>query len=129
MGAEIIGGIKQMKPIVSGVLSHHERIDGRGYPDGLKGNEIPLIAKIVCLADSFDAMTSQRSYRNAMTLEQALTEIEENIGTQFDETVAKAFLNSDVYRLWNIIQQGYEGNGMEENYREYENLAVETLVR
>lgn len=129
IGAEIIGGIKQMRGIVSGVLNHHERVDGKGYPDGLKGEEIPLIGKIVCLADSFDAMTSERSYRKAMTLEQALTEIENNLGTQFDEVIGKTFLNSDVYRLWNIIQQGYEENGIDDNYRDYENLAVETLVR
>jgi HD-GYP domain-containing protein (c-di-GMP phosphodiesterase class II) len=129
IGAEILGGIKQMRDIVSGVLSHHERIDGRGYPQGLSGDEIPLIAKIVCLADSFDAMTSKRSYRNAMTLEQALEEVERNTGTQFDGTVAEVFLSSDVYRLWNMLQQGYETDYKSEVYQDYENLAVETLVR
>ncbi|MHC4126268.1 MAG: HD domain-containing phosphohydrolase [Planctomycetota bacterium] len=68
VGAGILNEIKQMHDIVPGVLCHHERIDGHGYPHGLKGEQIPMIGKIIKLADSFDAMTSRRSYRDAMRL-------------------------------------------------------------
>jgi len=87
-----------MRDIVPGVLCHHERIDGRGYPNGLSGEKIPLTGKIVGLADSFDAMTSKRTYRNAMTVEQALAEIERGLGSQFDEKLGRIFLESDVYQ-------------------------------
>ncbi len=96
-----------MRDIVPGVLCHHERLDGKGYPGGLVGEQIPLTGKIVGLADSFDAMTSKRTYREARTVEQAIAEIEKGIGTQFDEKVARVFLDSDVYQLWDIIQGGF----------------------
>jgi HD-GYP domain-containing protein (c-di-GMP phosphodiesterase class II) len=83
-GASILGEIKQMRDIVPGVLYHHERVDGKGYPRGLVGSQIPLIGKVVGLADSFDAMTSKRTYRDALTVEEAVAEIEKGLGTQFD---------------------------------------------
>ena len=104
IGAGILSGIKQMNDILPGVLYHHERIDGKGYPYGLTGGQIPLVGKIVGLADSFDAMTSKRTYRRAMTLEEARVEIGEKLGTQFDEEVGRVFLNSDIHRLWDIMQ-------------------------
>lgn len=76
------------------VLYHHERYDGKGYPKGLKGEEIPLVARIMCVADAFDAMTTNRSYRNAMDLNYAISEIENNKGTQFDPEIAELFLNT-----------------------------------
>ena len=109
VGAGILGEIEQMMDIVQGVLQHHERCDGSGYPNGLHGEEISLVGKIIGLADSFDAMTSKRTYREAMSVGQALAEIEENLGTQFDETVGYAFLNSDVGQLWDIMQDGFRG--------------------
>jgi HD-GYP domain-containing protein (c-di-GMP phosphodiesterase class II) len=129
IGAGILAAIKQMRDIVPGVLCHHERVDGRGYPNGLAGSQIPLIGKIVGLADSFDAMTSKRTYRDARTVEQALAEIENGLGTQFDEKVGRVLLNSDVYQLWDIIQ-----NGGSEGYRnysvsEYGTAAVGVLIR
>ena len=129
IGAGILGEIKQMRDIVPGVLHHHERTDGRGYPNGLTGDQIPLIAKIIGLADSFDAMTSKRVYRNALTLQQAISEIQKGLGTQFDEKVGRAFINSDVYELWDILQEGFSevyGTG---NLQEYGALAVGTLIR
>ena len=84
IGAGILRGIKQMKNIVPGVLSHHERIDGKGYPHSLSGEQIPVIARIVGLADSFDAMTSRRSYRDARSLKDAMREIDDQLGKQFD---------------------------------------------
>ena len=129
IGAGILREIKQMRDIMSGVLCHHERIDGRGYPNGLTGDQIPLIGKIVGLADSFDAMTSKRTYRDAMNIEQAIAEIEKGLGTQFDEEIGRVFLRSDIYHLWSIIQDDYNeiyGNG---NSVEYGTAAVGTLVR
>jgi HD-GYP domain-containing protein (c-di-GMP phosphodiesterase class II) len=109
IGASILGEIEQMRDIVPGILQHHERCDGSGYPNDLHGKEISLMGKIIGLADSFDAMTSKRTYREAMSVGQALAEIEENLGTQFDETVGRAFLNSDVEQLWDIMQDGFRG--------------------
>jgi len=128
IGAGILSAIKQMRDIVPAVLCHHERVDGKGYPAGLVGNQVPLTGKIVGLADSFDAMTSKRTYRDARTVEEALVEIEKGIGTQFDEKVARAFLNSDVYHLWNTIRDGFcEINGGS-SFAEYGTAAVGTLI-
>jgi HD-GYP domain-containing protein (c-di-GMP phosphodiesterase class II) len=104
VGSAILSQIKQMRDIVPAVLYHHERVDGKGYPSRLTGRDIPLAAKIIGLADSFDAMTSERPYRPAMSLETALDEIRNNLGTQFDEKVAMVFLNSDIYGLWETLQ-------------------------
>ncbi|MHC4679638.1 MAG: HD-GYP domain-containing protein [Planctomycetota bacterium] len=129
IGAGILREIKQMRDIVSGVLCHHERVDGRGYPNGLQGEQIPLTGKILGLADSFDAMTSKRTYRDAMTVEQALAEIEKGLGTQFDEKLGRIFLESDVYRLWNIIRDGFSELYDNGNAEEYGAAAVGTLIR
>lgn len=94
IGARILADVKQIKPIVPGVLHHHERFDGKGYPAGLAGNTIPLMGRIICLADCFDAMTSNRTYRKALPLEVALNEIRRCAGTQFDPALAEAFLRT-----------------------------------
>jgi len=129
IGAGILREIKQMRDIVSGVLCHHERVDGRGYPNGLQGEQIPLTGKIVGLADCFDAMTSKRTYRDAMTVEQALAEIKKGLGTQFDEKLGRVFLDSDVYRLWNIIRDGFNELYDNTSSEEYGAAAVGTLIR
>ena len=129
IGAGILQEIKQMRDIMPGVLSHHERADGKGYPNGLMGDQIPLTGKIVGLADSFDAMTSKRTYRDAMTLEQALAEIEKELGKQFDEKVGRVFLDSDVRQLWDIIQNGFIEIYGSSDYVEYGAAAVGTLIR
>ena len=92
IGARILQDIKQMREIVPGVLHHHERYDGKGYPSGLSGERIPLMGRVICLADCFDAMTSNRTYRKALPLEVALTEIRRCSGTQFDPKLAEHFL-------------------------------------
>jgi HD-GYP domain-containing protein (c-di-GMP phosphodiesterase class II) len=129
IGAAILRGIKQMREIVPGVLCHHERIDGQGYPDGLTGDEISLTGKIVGLADSFDAMTSRRTYRDAMDVEHALDEIRKGLGTQFDATIGMIFLESDIDRLWDIIQ----ADGLESydaaHFADYGTEAIGTLLR
>ncbi len=129
IGASILREIRQMRDIVPGVLCHHERVDGGGYPNGLVGEQIPLTGKIVGLADSFDAMTSKRTYRDAMSVEQALAEIEKNLGTQFDEKIGRVFLDSDVHQLWNIIRDGFNEVYGNSNCEEYGAMAVGTLIR
>jgi HD-GYP domain-containing protein (c-di-GMP phosphodiesterase class II) len=131
IGAGILREIKQMRDIVPGVLCHHERLDGKGYPNGLVGEQVPLIGRIVGLADSFDAMTSKRTYRDARNIEQALAEVEKGLGTQFDEKIGRIFLDSDVYRLWDILQggPGFVGVYGEGSLSEYGAAAVGTLVR
>jgi HD-GYP domain-containing protein (c-di-GMP phosphodiesterase class II) len=129
IGAGILREIKQMRDIVPGVLCHHEQIDGKGYPNGLVGEQIPLTGKIVGLADSFDAMTSKRTYRGALTVEQALAEIEEGLGTQFDEKVGRVFINSDVYQLWDIMQDSFGEIYGRSSSVEYGTDAVGTLIR
>jgi diguanylate cyclase (GGDEF)-like protein len=83
---------KDFNRVIPIVRSHHERFDGAGYPDGISGEVIPLESRILAVADAFDAMRSNRPYREAMSVDEALKEIEASIGTQFDPAVAKAFL-------------------------------------
>jgi HD-GYP domain-containing protein (c-di-GMP phosphodiesterase class II) len=129
IGAGILRGIKQMREIVPGVLCHHERVDGRGYPDGLRGDEIPLTGKIVGLADSFDAMTSRRTYRDAMSVEHALDEIRRGLGTQFDAKIGTIFLESDVERLWEILQEDGPASYDAAHFADYGTEAIGTLLR
>ncbi len=129
IGANILKGIKQMRDIIPGVLCHHERMDGKGYPNGLTADKIPLSGKIVGLADSFDAMTSARVYRKALSLEEAIEEIRKGMGTQFDEKVATVFLNNDIYHLWDIIQDGLASTFSEKEFPYYNTEAVGTLVK
>jgi ribonuclease P protein subunit RPR2 len=90
-GARIVEPIPFMGEAVEIVRSHHERFDGTGYPRGLRGQDIPLAARIFAIADSFDAMTSDRPYRSALTTEEAVAEILAGSGTQFDPTCVEAF--------------------------------------
>lgn len=129
IGAAILSEIRQMDEIIPGVLSHHERLDGKGYPQGLKGEQIPLVARIISLADAFDAMTSKRVYRDAMSIRRATAEIEKGIGTQFDETITRMFLDSDIEKLWRIIQDGYIESWDYSNFDEYGVDAVGALLR
>ncbi len=76
------------------VLCHHERIDGKGYPKGLKGDEIPIIARIISVADAYEAMISDRSYRKALSHDEAVFELIGNAGTQFDRNVVETFIKS-----------------------------------
>ncbi len=99
IGANILRGIRQMETVAKGVLTHHERFDGTGYPQGLKGKAIPFGGRVVMLADSFDAMISDRTYRKALPLLSALTEIRRFSGTQYDPDLAEIFLGSDIYTL------------------------------
>jgi HD-GYP domain-containing protein (c-di-GMP phosphodiesterase class II) len=128
IGAGILSEIKQMRDIIPGVLCHHEHYDGKGYPDGLRGEEIPLIGKIVMIADSFDAMTSKRTYRDAMTIDAALTEIRNKLGQQFDPELGRIFVESDINQLWWIIQDGMVEHYYNDSFSAYGIEAVGTLI-
>jgi len=99
IGGRILEGIKRLERIREVVLHHHERVDGQGYPAGLRGGAIPPLARIVSLADAFDAMTSNRPYRPTMPMERVLEEIRTHTGTQFDPAVVDAFFSLDRDRL------------------------------
>jgi PAS domain S-box-containing protein/putative nucleotidyltransferase with HDIG domain len=92
-GEAILNPIKQLEAVLPIIRHHHEQMDGTGYPDGLKGEDIPLFARILCVADSFDSMTSDRPYRPARNKEYAISELKICSGTQFDPAVVKAFLD------------------------------------
>lgn len=94
MGKEILEPIPFMRHLISGVYCHHERYDGQGYPQGLAGEDIPLMGRIIAVADTYDAMTSDRSYRKALPVEVALEELRTNAGTQFDPRAVDAFLSA-----------------------------------
>lgn len=94
IGATILYPIKELGAILGGVRSHQERFDGTGYPDRLKGKDIPLLARIIAVADAFDAITTSRPYRDKKSIEEAIAEVKRCSGTQFDPDVAKAFLNA-----------------------------------
>ena len=91
-GANLLRSISSLKPVLPIVMHRHERYDGKGYPQGLKGEAIPLGARIVAVADSFMAMVSKRHYRQQLTIKGALEEILKYKGTQFDPMVVDAFL-------------------------------------
>ena len=128
IGANILSGIRQMRDIIPGVLNHHECSDGKGYPAGLKGDQIPLMGKIVGLADCFDAMTSERVYQDTMSVDKAIAEIENRLGTQFDEKVAKVFLKSDIQHLWDLMQEGAVKTYGSDDFTQYGSVAVGTLI-
>ncbi len=98
IGEEILKPVLSDEEMLSVVRSHHERYDGKGYPDGLKGENINLFAQIVSVADTFDAMTSARAYRGALTKEVAIEEIKKNSGIQFNPKVVEVFVE--------ILEQG-----------------------
>lgn len=91
-GGEILSSFKSLENVGEGARYHHERYDGKGYPEGLAGENIPLIARMICVADSFDAMNSNRVYRRHLSKETIIGEIEKNKGTQFDPKIADIML-------------------------------------
>lgn len=91
-GGEILSSFKSLKDVGEGALYHHERYDGKGYPEGKKGEDIPLIARMICVADSFDAMNTDRVYRKKLSKEQIIDELEKNKGLQFDPVYADVML-------------------------------------
>jgi response regulator RpfG family c-di-GMP phosphodiesterase len=92
IGADILKSISIMQRETEIIRYHHERYDGKGYPSGIKGDEIPLLSRIIALADTFDAMTSERPYRRALSTKEAILEINRCKGTQFDPYLAESFI-------------------------------------
>jgi len=91
-GLEIVREIGFLYEALNGIMHHHERIDGRGYPMGLAGHEIPEFARVIAVADAFDSMTSTRSYREAKSIDMAIAELRRGAGTQFDSLLVEAFV-------------------------------------
>jgi HD-GYP domain-containing protein (c-di-GMP phosphodiesterase class II) len=87
LGAEIVSPVQELAPALPAINHHHERFDGRGYPDGLRGEEIPLLARVLAVADAFDSMIRDRPYGYGISQEAALKEVEDNAGTQFDPRI------------------------------------------
>ena len=100
IGYRILSSSREMLELAEGVSAHHEKWDGTGYPKGLKGEAIPTVARIIALADSYDAMTSERPYRNPLSEEVVLSEIRKNAGTQFDPEIARIFIEKVLNRRW-----------------------------
>ncbi len=91
-GGEIVGEIEELGRVADVIRHHHERVDGGGYPDGLRGEAIPLASRIILIADAFEAMTADRSYRQGLGRETALRELRAHSGTQFDADLVRAFI-------------------------------------
>lgn len=102
IGAEILAKSVQLARISAIILHHHERYDGKGYPFGAKGEEIPFGARIIAVCDSIDAMSSNRSYRKAMPLDVCKGEIEKNIGIMYDPEIARVALEN-----WDTLTEMY----------------------
>lgn len=92
--AEILEGFKPFEKVAKFAKHHHERFDGRGYPDGMKGEGIPYFSRIILIADTFDAMTSTRPYRKGLPYKVAFDELNEFAGTQFDPDLVKSFISA-----------------------------------
>ena len=103
IGYRILFSVEDMAGLASYVLAHHERFDGKGYPKGLKGLEIPLQSRIVTIADSFDAMTAERTYRESVSPQDAARELKKHAGTQFDPTLAKVFVEKVLNIDWETL--------------------------
>ncbi len=93
VGAEMVAEVESLRPIAEMVRHHHERMDGTGYPDRLSGEAIPLGARIIAIADTYDAITSERPYRSARAIEIAIAELEAGAGTQFDAQLVDVFVD------------------------------------
>lgn len=120
-GYEILKSAPSFEPLLPGIRHHHERHDGRGYPDKLAGEEIPLIARIIAVADAYDAMTSNRIYRNALSLESARQEMIDCSGLQFDPKAVTAFLGY-------LDERERQNQGISENEGSVKKLSESNLI-
>ena len=110
-GAKIMSPLKQLQNVIPGIRHHHEFYNGTGYPDGLKGKEIPLMARIIAVGDAFDAMTTDRPYRKGMPIMKAIGILQKDAGTQFDPVVVDAFVNianRELSAIEEIVQRQYK---------------------
>jgi len=99
IGANIVKDIQFYEPMISCIKYHHEKYNGTGYPDKLRGEEIPLLARIISVADTYDAMTSTRPYRNALSKENAVTILQDIRGIQLDPAIVDIFVNNKIYEI------------------------------
>jgi diguanylate cyclase (GGDEF)-like protein/putative nucleotidyltransferase with HDIG domain len=111
LGANIISSVPRLAPAINSILYHHERWDGGGYPEGLRGEEIPLEARILAIADSFEAMTSARPYRPALSLEEVVMELRQGAGLQFDPGLVDTFVDIIEAGLPDGVRIGQEAAG------------------
>ena len=100
IGYRILSTVSDLADMATYVLSHHERWDGKGYPRGLKGEEISFKSRIIAIADAYDAMVSKRPYRNPLSKEEAISEIKKNAGIQFDPTLSRIFIETVLKEKW-----------------------------
>lgn len=115
IGSDILKDIHMIRNVTDGALYHHERFDGKGYPHGLKGEEIPLCARIICIADSYDAMTSNRIYRSQLPTERVIEEFEKGRGKQFDPKLTDLFVDM-LKKGFHISRKGLRaGDALGEN--------------
>jgi hypothetical protein len=103
-GVDMIHDIEFLKGSFEAILHHHERMDGRGYPGGLVGDDIPLFARIIAVADAFDSLTTSRSHRDALTVEEAVAELYRRAGTQFDPSIVAALERGLTRQIWTPTQ-------------------------
>src|SRR4029079_7646144 len=94
LGAVLVAAVPDMSETLPGIRYHHERSDGKGYPAGLAGKDIPVMGRLMAVADAFSAMTTDRPYRKGMSVTEAVKRLREGMGTQFDPSMAQAFLRS-----------------------------------
>ncbi|MEA4846579.1 MAG: HD-GYP domain-containing protein [Clostridiaceae bacterium] len=103
IGYRMVKVTPELADVAEFILSHHERWDGKGYPRGLKGEEIPLVCRILAVIDAYDAMTNDRVYRKAMSSEEAILELQKNAGTQFDSEIVRLFIQ--ILQSKNVFHQ------------------------
>jgi hypothetical protein len=99
-GVEMLGDIEFLKDSLDAILHHHERMDGRGYPAGLSGDDIPLFARVIAVADAFDSLTTSRAHRDAHTVEDAVAELRRRAGSQFDPSIVAALERGLARSAW-----------------------------
>jgi HD-GYP domain-containing protein (c-di-GMP phosphodiesterase class II) len=124
IGYNILAGLRNLQAVLPGVRHHHEAFSGTGYPDGLSGDEIPLMARILAVADSYDAMISDRPYRNGLKLERLEAILREGSGTQWDPRVVSAYfvIRDDVRAIWETYSP-VRGGMLDGTLAELEKLA------
>ncbi len=112
IGYEILHKVKQLETVACIVRHHHERWDGRGYPDGLVACDIPLASRIIAVADSYDAMTSTRSYRDSLSQQAALQELQYCCESQFDPTIVNAFFKINIQEILENVPAIFDSNSL-----------------